>query len=258
MRLQMDQERLDFMELFSLGVAKEINSPLGSNVATTAFIREGVDDIIEKQNSQTISLQEYGVFFNLIDKSLTVLTSNQKRITRVVKRFRDVSVQHLGLILGHFTLRDVIDETIAGQRWRIAGWRVNVECPKELQMYSYKKAISIILVQLIDNALLHSEADKDQDPIIWIRVELDEHGSVQIMVSDNGKGVASDQANSLGQPFFTTKQGTDGHIGLGLYMIYNLTSRILEGRLSFPVTGCGFYVQIVINRKIASKTAGLK
>jgi PAS domain S-box-containing protein len=252
MRLELDQERLDFMEQFSLGVAKEINSPLGSNVATTAFINEGVDDIIDKQNSERIALKDYSDFFNLTQKSLSILSSNQKRITRVVKRFRDVSVQHLGLVLSYFNLRDIIDETIASQRWRIAGWRVNVDCSKEIQMHSYKKAISLILVQLIENSLLHSDADIDQDPVIWVRAELDGQDNVQIVFSDNGQGISQDQAKNLGQPFFTTKQGSDGHIGLGLYMIYNLTSRMLDGRLQFPVTGNGFCVKLVVTRKIGT------
>ncbi len=250
MRLELDQERLDFMEQFSLGVAKEINSPLGSNVATTAFINEGVDDIIEKQNSQNINQSDYARFFDLAKQSLSILSSNQKSITRVVKRFRDVSVQHLGLTLSYFSLRELIDETIASQRWRIAGWRINIECSKEIQMHSYKKAINLVLVQLIDNALLHSEADKDQDPVVWVRVEQDSDDNIQILFSDNGKGIGQDQAKNLGQPFFTTKPGNDGHIGLGLYMVYNLTSRMLEGRLVFPVVGNGFCVKLIIARKI--------
>ena len=250
MRYELDQERLNFMEQFSQGVAKEINSPLGSNVATTAFIRDGVDDIVAKQNSANVTLDDYAHFFGLTQKSLLVLASNQKRITRVVKRFRDVSVEHLALSLGFFNVREVIEETIASQRWRIAGWRVNVECPQNFQMHSYQKAISVILVQLIDNALLHSEADKDQDPIIWIRIDPQPDDYIQIMVTDNGKGINREQVKNLGQPFFTTKQGPDGHVGLGLYMVYNLVSRTLNGRLLFPVTGHGFCVQLILARNI--------
>ncbi len=253
MRLELDQERLNFMEQFSLGLANEINSPLGSNVATTAFISEGVNDIIDKRHSEELTLDDYDSFFGLTKQSLSILSSNQKRITRVVKRFRDVSVQHLGLTLSYFNLREVIDETIASQRWRIAGWRVNVICSKEIQMYSYKKAISLVLVQLIDNALLHSEADKDQDPIIFVRVEQDEDDNIKIVFSDNGKGISQDHAKHLGKPFFTTQHGFDGHIGLGLYMVYNLTSRMLEGRLLFPITGHGFYVKLIVVRKIESQ-----
>lgn len=53
-------------------------------------------------------------------------------------------------------------------------------------------------------------------------------------------------AKNLCQPFFTTKRGPEGHIGLGLYMVYNLVTRSLSGRILFPITGSGFSIQFKI------------
>ena|GEM_PF-1393851 len=247
---ELDQERLRFMEQFSLGIAQQINTPLGSNVATTAFIREGLDDLISLKRSKNVALNDYDDFIDLIEQSFSLLASNQKRITQVIKRFREISAQHLGLTGGHFNLRSVIDETVESQRWKMAGWRVNVDCSSELSMVSFQKAISVVLVQLIDNALQHSGAETNQDPVIWIRAELDSDGHIMIILTDNGRGIRQEQVKNLCQPFFTTKSGPDGQIGLGLYMVYNLVNRVLNGRLFFPVTGSGFCVQMIISQNL--------
>jgi PAS domain S-box-containing protein len=243
---ELDQERLMFMEKFSLGIAQQIHTPLGSNVATTAFIREGLDDLFTLKKTKQLVVADYDDVIELIQQSFALLASNQARITLVIKRFRDISAQHLALKGGRFNLKRVIDETVDSQRWKMAGWRVNVACASDVYMVSYQKAISVILTQLMDNVIEHSGAENNQDPIIWIRGELNREGHVTIVVTDNGQGIQKEQVKSLCQPFFTTKTGIDGHIGLGLYMVYNLVNRALNGRLHFPVTGTGFCVQLNI------------
>lgn len=246
LRLELDQERMHIMEQFSIGIAKEINTPLGSNVATTAFIRESLDDVYQMQADGSIEISDYESFTRLAHQSLGLLESNQKRITKVVKRFREVSAQHLGLKESHFQLVNVLNETIETMRWKMAGWRVQLICNENIRLHSYPKAISAIITQLIDNALIHSKADKDQDPKIWIRVEKHADEELVITFSDNGQGIKKEMAKNLCQPFFTTKRGPEGHIGLGLYMVYNLVTRSLSGRILFPITGSGFSIQFKI------------
>lgn len=246
LRLELDRERMHIMEQFSIGIAKEINTPLGSNVATTAFVRESLDSVYEMQSKGSITLSEYEKFSRLAYQSMGLLESNQKRITKVVKRFREVSAQHLGLKESHFILANTLEETIETMRWKMAGWRVQLLCDSDIRLHSYPKAISVIITQLIDNALIHSKADQGQDPKIWVRAERNETGELTLTFSDNGQGIKKEMAKNLCQPFFTTKRGPDGHIGLGLYMVYNLVTRSLNGRILFPITGTGFSVQFKI------------
>ena len=243
MQLELDRERMDILEKFSQGIAKEINSPLGSNVVCTAFLRESIDDILALQKS-TITMGDYEKFTELSAKTLHLVDANQKRITRVLKRFREVSSQHLGLTRSQFSMLELINSTLEGERWKMPGWRVEVLGPTDLYVNSFAKAISIILVQLIDNAVVHYQSVSENSPKIWIRFEKDHQDNVILNFTDNGEGINKEYSKLLGQPFFTTKNGPDGHIGLGLYMVYNLVNRTLGGRLFFPLTGNGFCVQL--------------
>lgn len=242
---ELDRERMEILEKFSLGIAKEINSPLGSNVVCITLLRESLEDIVQF-NGSDVATRDYQPFIDLSEKTLNLIDSNQKRITRVLKRFREISSQHLGLTPSLFSLLELINTTIEGERWKMAGWRVEVTGPADLYIHSYAKAIAIILDQLIDNAIAHYQSAGEQGPKIWIRFDVDHLENVIITFTDNGEGIKKEFSSLLGQPFFTTKNGPDGHIGLGLYMVYNLVNRTLGGRLFFPLTGNGFCVQLRI------------
>lgn len=250
LQAELDQERLNIMEQFSLGIAKEINMPLGSNVATTSFIREGLTDIEQQQQLKEVTISDYEKFVALVSQSLNLIANNQKRITKVVKRFREVSTWHLGLKASHIVLVDLIENVVNAQRWRMAGWRVDVQCDPTIQVYTFKSAMNAILEQLIDNALNHSHADDGQTPIITISVKDENKDTISINVTDNGIGIKKEWVKNLCKPFFTSKKGPDGHIGLGLYMVYNLVCQALKGRLFFPIKGQGFSIQIVIPKKL--------
>jgi len=246
----LDKERLNIMEQFSLGIAKEISIPLGSNVATTSFLKDGFDEIQKQKVDGDIQLDQYDAFVNLTGQSLELVGKNQKRITKIVKRFREVSSWHQDLKLSHIELLELVEGVINSQRWRMAGWRVDIDCDPELQIKGYKSALNAILIQLIDNALYHSHADQGQTPMIYIRVQDESKDEVSICVTDNGIGIKKELVKNLCKPFFTTQKGPDGHIGLGLYMVYNLVCQTLKGRLFFPVQGEGFSVQMMIPKHL--------
>lgn len=97
-----------------------------------------------------------------------------------------------------------IDENI-----RIS-WSVN---PKKLEVIADKKQISQVLINLIKNsleALKNSENGK-----INLIGKINEHGRVQIIVSDNGHGISEELMDKIFVPFFTTKESGSG-IGLSL------------------------------------------
>lgn len=250
LRAELDQERLMIMEQFSLGIANEISMPLGSNVATTEYINQGVSDILNLQNAQRIHTEDYEKLTSLIAQSMKSVTENQKRMSKVVKRFKEVSSWQQDLKASHIKVYELIERTLESQRWRMGDWQVDIDCDPELRMYTYETAISSILVQLIENALLHSFVDEDQTPLIKIRVLEEDKDTISISFTDNGKGIKPELVKNLCKPFFTTIKGPEGHIGLGLYMIYNLVCQALKGRLFFPVKGQGFSIQMVIPRHL--------
>ncbi len=249
--LRLEKERLQVVEQFSLGIAKEINTPLGSNVATTAFIRDSCQDILKLKSENNATMEDYDGFLMSMEKSLNLLQENQKRITKVVKRFREVSAQHFGLQLHQFSLSELLEEIIANSRWKLAGWRIHLNCAEDLNMCSYSKAIAVIIDQLLDNATVHGHTEKRKDPVVWIDVHELDMDRILIRVRDNGPSIKKDLVDKLCQPFFTTKRGPKGHIGLGLYMVFNLVNRVLNGFVTFPRgPESGFIIEMDIPKSL--------
>ena len=79
-----------------------------------------------------------------------------------------------------------------------------------------------------------------------------------MVLRDNGEGVKSELLDKLVQPFFTTKRGPQGHIGLGLYMVYNLVSRVLVGQMKLESPAQqGLSVTLTLPLKVNEKQRDL-
>ena len=109
------------------------------------------------------------------------------------------------------------------------------------------------LVQVFLNLILNAIDATDRDGKVELSIS-HAGGVVEVRVSDNGCGIASDQAGRLFSPYFTTKKhGT----GLGLFV----TRRLVNdhgGAVSFdsvPGEGTTFRVRLPLTAPTAVATA---
>jgi signal transduction histidine kinase len=71
--------------------------------------------------------------------------------------------------------------------------------------------------------------------LIRIEVDLINEKYVSLIISDNGNGMSPAECEKAFDPFFTTKLGCGGS-GLGLNLVYNLTTTILGGTVDITST----------------------
>ncbi len=82
----------------------------------------------------------------------------------------------------------------------------------DIEIIGSKKALSGALLNLLENALHAFEDTEKAHPKVSLQVKISD-GLLEIIIKDNGKGMASDTKTRIFEPFFTTRgQGT----GLGL------------------------------------------
>ena len=55
---------------------------------------------------------------------------------------------------------------------------------------------------------------------------------LEITYRDDGKGVPNEIGKKIFDPFVTTKRGSGGS-GLGLHLVYNLVTQVLDGQIHF-------------------------
>ncbi len=96
-------------------------------------------------------------------------------------------------------------------------------------MDSYPGPLGQVLTNLINNAFIHG-FEGDVKGTVTIEAHKLDAELIEIVVSDNGKGIPEENIGRIFDPFFTTKLGQGGS-GLGLNIVYNLVTGVLGGNI---------------------------
>ena len=87
-----------------------------------------------------------------------------------------------------------------------------------------------MLTNFLLNSLMHAY-NPGEAGHLSIRVQLLDDGLVELVYTDDGKGIPRELLGRIYDPFFTTRRGTGGS-GLGLHIVYNLVTGTLRGQIS--------------------------
>jgi hypothetical protein len=105
-----------------------------------------------------------------------------------------------------------------------------VAVPSDITLESYPGAYRQVLTSLIFNAVAHGfiERPGGQMLVKARRLGIDQ---VEITFADDGRGIPEDVQRHVFDPFFTTSRA-QGSTGLGLYIVHNLVTQQLGGRIT--------------------------
>jgi PAS domain S-box-containing protein len=94
--------------------------------------------------------------------------------------------------------------------------RVSVEVDTALELATDRRGLQQVLLNLASNAVKYGQRTGGH---LAIRATADDHGSVQVAVSDDGPGMTADQLQRLFQPFERLGQERSGQPGTGLGLV---------------------------------------
>ena len=222
------QEKLASLGRLVAGVAHEINTPLGICVTATSHLVQELK--LTKEDMAAGVLDEEGLnqFFDIIDQSLRIMTTNTQRAAALVRSFKQVAVDQSSDNVRSFNLRKYLDEVLLSLQPKLKGKPIEVEvdCAADIQMESFPGAVSQIVTNMVVNSLVHGFGEGQPGSIkIKGRVDGD---FVHFDYSDDGIGMDQGTLTQLFDPFFTTKRGSGGS-GLGAHILYNLVTGPLGG-----------------------------
>lgn len=229
------------------GVAHELNTPIGNarTVATTLCDQSG--EFGRRVDSPSgIRKSEFQEFMHQVVYGTQLLESNLLRAANLIQSFKQVAVDRASSQRRPFGLRAVTEEVVATLRPRLKRDPVGIaiDIAPEIELDSYPGPYGQVLVNLIENALLHGLHDRAQGTI-RIGAERRDDG-VEIVVADDGWGIAAEHLPRIFDPFFTTRLGQGGS-GLGLPIVYNIVTGLLGGKItvdSSPGQGARFRIAI--------------
>lgn len=243
-----ESEKMASLGSLVAGVAHEINTPVGVGVTAISYLQERISDLRHHFEEQKLTQTALKNFIDDAEQSSKLLLTNLNRAAELIASFKQVAVDQTSEAVRDLDLRHYVDEVILSLRPKLKKTRHRVinQVNEGLTMHCRAGALAQVLTNLIMNALIHAFSDEqDGEMVISARRE----GDVVFMhVSDNGKGVSSDNLKRLFEPFFTTRRGQGGS-GLGTHIVYSLVTQSLGGTISAQSEpGHGLSYQITLPR----------
>lgn len=196
-------DRLATLGTISAAVAHEIKNPL--------FFISGNAELAQHYIAT-------GKYATAVDKTEKILEGT-RRISRLVDYLKGYARNKDG-DRRCTPVVDVVNDSLDLIGYRLKQSRVTVICPDispDLVVRCDLQKISQALVNLMGNAL---DAMGSSEGLIRIGVEKKE-GEVLISVRDSGPGIDREKAESVFQPFVTSKSKEQG-TGLGLFIVRHL------------------------------------
>lgn len=223
-------EKLSSLGMLVAGISHELNTPIGNALTSSTVILDAEQSFSKKLN-QGITRSDLNDFIHCAREGAQIIERNMSKSAELIKTFKQLSVDQVSSNKRCFSLKELTDEVGISMKplFRQSPHRIKIDIPESLCLDSYPGPVYQVLVNLINNAIIHAFDEREEGTIsIAARAEID--GWVSLSVCDDGCGIPVDNQKRIFDPFFTTKLGQGGS-GLGLHITFNLVTGILRGRI---------------------------
>lgn len=245
-----ESEKMSALGNLVAGVAHEVNTPLGISITAASIFKNEIKSIKEMLDENRLSKTALLNFIDTIMEADEILMKNLDRAALLVKNFKKISVDQSSEELRDFELNTYLQEVVSTFKSELKHRPIELDLhlsSEPIDMYSYPGAISQIVVNMLQNALLHA-FEFDQEGKIILETHQDDINAT-IIFTDNGKGINSAVVDKVFEPFITTKRN-EGGTGLGLNITYNLVTQHLSGNIHLDSDykdGARFVINIPLN-----------
>lgn len=224
-------EKLASLGSLVAGVAHELNTPLGNSLMVASALGSRVDEFARQMADGTLRKQALVDFVDQCRGAAVLLQRNSQRAADLIGNFKEVAVDQTSMRRRRFDLRQALDEVLSTLQPKLkhTAHCLEVTVPTGIVLESYPGPIEQIVANLLANSLLHG-FDGIAAGTIRIGAALVSGEQVALSYADDGIGISEADAKRVFDPFFTTKLGSGGS-GLGLYIVYNLTTAVLGGNI---------------------------
>ena len=201
-------ERIASLGRLSLSVAHEINNPLSGILVYAKLIHKQL-------HNQSLDPEKK----EAILKHLGFIISEAMRCGDIVKGLLDFSrkdqndfePRHL-----HEILRDTYDLMSHSMKVANVNFLSDFSAKSDL-IFCSPNQIKQVCVAILMNAM---EAIQENGEVLFRTINPDEE-HIQIDITDNGAGISEENIPHIFEPFFSTKEKTNG-IGLGLAIVHGI------------------------------------
>ncbi|MGB6008609.1 PAS domain-containing sensor histidine kinase [Castellaniella sp.] len=243
----LQNEKLASLGALVAGVAHELNTPIG-NAVTVASTLAQTHRRFRAQTESGLTRSALASYLDDVEEGGQIIERNLVRAAELIGGFKQLSADQTSYQRRPFDLRVLVQEVVMAMRpaVRKTNIRLRDEIPDGLTLDSFPGPLGQVLMNLINNALIHAFDGRETGLVQLSATQPDGADTVCLTVSDDGCGVAPDDQKRIFDPFFSTRLGQGGS-GLGLHITHTLVTGLLGGRIevdSQPGQGSRFSVRL--------------
>jgi len=249
-----EAEKLAALGRLVAGVAHEVNNPVGISLTVASALQRRNEQFSAEFAQGDLRRSSLTEFLRVNHEAAEQLVANLNRAAELVQSFKQVAVDRNFSDRRQFNLRDLTEQVVTSLRPGLGKQNLSltVDCPDDLQMNSYPGPYGQVLTNLFVNALAHAFPSggmtKDNPGRMEIKISPVGLDMVELIFTDNGRGMSEDIRRRAFDPFFTTRRDQGG-TGLGLHIVYNIVTGRLGGRISLTSeVGKGTQVRLQLPR----------
>lgn len=239
-RQLVESEKLASLGGLVAGVAHELNTPLGNALlACSAMVNEV--EVLAQETENGLRRSALTRFVGHARESAAISQRNLERAVALITSFKSMAVDQASEQRRRFDLAAVVADVVRTLQPSVkrSPFELQLSVEPGLTMDSYPGAISQIVTNLVTNALTHAFHGREQG-CIHLGLGRKSQDELTISCTDNGVGMSEEVRRRIFEPFFTTRFGQGGS-GLGMHLVYSLTTGLLGGTVvvhSEPGQGC--------------------
>ncbi|WP_229205888.1 two-component regulator propeller domain-containing protein [Duganella sp. Leaf126] len=231
-----EREKLAALGSLVAGVAHELNTPIGNSLVIASTLEAKTGDIEVRHAGNGLRRSDLSHFIEAAREASMLLMRSLHNAAELVNSFKQVAVDQASAKRRQFNLHQASAEIVTTMKNQIrkAGHRMTLEMPDDITMDSFPGPYGQVIINLINNALLHA-FDGREGGMMRLSAVRAGTDSVRVVFEDDGCGITPEHQARIFDPFFTTKLGQGGN-GLGLSITYNIVSSLLGGAIRVDST----------------------
>jgi signal transduction histidine kinase len=231
-RYLIETERLAALGGLVAGVAHEISSPIGTSLTVASTLARRSADFTDQMASGQMRRAKLVEFADGCRAAAEQLVANLQRAGGLIQSFKQVAVDSSSDDRRAFDLKLATEQVTASVRSRLLKSQSSlaIEIPSDIIMDSFPGPYGRVLTNLIFNAVTHGFTDEPGGHML-IKARRLGTEQVEITFADDGSGVPEEVQRHVFDPFFTTRRA-QGSTGLGLYIVHNLVTQQLGGKIT--------------------------
>jgi signal transduction histidine kinase len=231
------------------GVAHEVNNPVGISLTVASSLARRCDGFAAEVENGQIRRSRLVEFIDDSREAAKQLVANLQRAAQLIQSFKQVAADRSNVERRTFDLAQATEQIASSLRPGLKRSQVSlaIDIPEGIVMDSYPGHYGQVLTNLFLNAVRHG-LEGTRSGTICITARPLGTEEVEIVFSDDGKGMSEEIQRRAFDPFFTTRR-SQGGTGLGLHIVYNLVTRRLGGRISLtsaPGQGARFRMTLPV------------